>query len=151
MSEQKSVEIDDLYAAFETDEDLERKGVPVNYGRVVFDIARAGGSNQEYINTFEQVFKDVKTALELGELPEEEARQRFYTVYARSVVRRVRFREDGQLVDGLGRKDGQVVPFTEANFVQLLTKRHDLFVRLRKDATEMELFQNHGKETIGKN
>lgn len=152
MTDKRSTEIDDLYSAFETDANLEKKGVPCNYGRIVIDISRAGGSNQDYVNTFEQVFKDVKTALELGELPEEDARARFYTVYARSIIRRWRFRDaDGTLVEGLGRKNGEIVPVTEAGMIEIMSKRHDLFVRIRKDAETMELFQNQAKEAIAKN
>lgn len=162
MEDQKtSTDIDDLYAQFTTDSDLERRGVAVNYGRFVVDVARSGGSNQDFHRQHELIFKDVLTALQLGELPEEDARERIYTVFARSVVRRWRFyesttSEDGTptrvLVDGLGRgKDGKVVPLTEQNLKALFTKSHDLYVRIRKDSESLELFQVQGREIVAKN
>ncbi len=41
-----------LYKTFEMDADLEREGITVNYGTVKFQIARAGGRNKAFKDTF---------------------------------------------------------------------------------------------------
>lgn len=151
MSQENS-SIDDLYSAFDMDEDAETRGVPVNYGKFVVTIARTGGSNDLYRTTFERESKPVATALELGQLPEAEARQLLYRVYVRSVVKNWQFRENGQLLTGLGRlANGEVLEFNEQNVIALWTKRHELFLQIKKDADTRELYQTRERETIAKN
>lgn len=151
MSQENS-SIDDLYSAFDMDEDAEVRGVPVNYGKFVVTIARTGGSNDLYRTTFERESKPVATALELGQLPEQEARQLLYRVYVRSVVKNWQFREDGKLLVGLGRdKDGNVIEFNEQNLIALWTKRHELFLRIKADADTRELYQSREREAVAKN
>lgn len=152
MSDKKNSTFDDLYAAFDMDEDAETRGLPVNYGRFVVTLARVGGSNDLYRKVFEQESKPVATALQLGELPDSEARQLFYRVYARSIVKNWQFREDGKLVNGLGRtSDGEVIEFSEANVIALWTAKHELFLQIQKDAEQRELYQSRNQETVAKN
>jgi len=151
MSEQNN-SIDDIYEAFDMDEDAETRGVPVNYGKFVVTIARVGGSNDLYRTTFERESKPVATALELGQLPEHEARQLLYRVYARSIVKNWQFRENGALLVGFGRdKSGEVVEFNEKNLIALWTKRHELFLQIKKDADTRELYQSRNREAAAKN
>lgn len=151
MSQENS-SIDDIYEAFDMDEDAETRGVPVNYGKFVVTIARTGGSNDLYRTTFERESKPVATALELGQLPEAEARQLLYRVYVRSVVKNWQFRENGTLLTGLGRlKDGTVLEFNEQNVIALWTKRHELFLQIKKDADTRELYQSREREAVAKN
>lgn len=150
--ESNSSTFDDLYEAFDMDEDAEVRGIPVNYGKFVVTLARVGGSNDLYRTTFERESKPVQTALELGQLPEKEARQLLYRVFARAVVKNWQFREDGRLVTGLGRlANGEVVEFNEANIVALWTKRHELFLQIKKDAETRELYQSRVREDVAKN
>lgn len=151
MSQENS-SIDDLYSAFDMDEDAEQRGVPVNYGKFVVTIARTGGSNDLYRTTFERESKPVATALELNQLPEAEARQLLYRVYARAVVKNWQFRENGQLLNGFGRnKSGEVVEFNEQNLIALWTKKHELFLQIKKDADTRELYQTRETEAVAKN
>lgn len=149
---QENNSIDDLYSAFDMDEDLEVRGVPVNYGRFVVTIARVGGSNDQYRSVFERESKPVATALELGQLPEKEARQLLYRVFARAVVKNWQFREDGALLTGFGRDaKGEVVEFNEKNLIALFTKRHELFLQIKRDAETRELYQSRVQEEVAKN
>lgn len=145
--------IDDLYAGFETDQDSEKNGVPTNYGKFVIDIARAGGSNDLYRTTFEAVMKPFGRAFDLNEVPEADSRVAFVRIYARSIIKRWRFRSsDGTLVQGLGRdKDGNILAPTEENLLKLFAKRWDLFLKIKTDAETMELFQASSLESAAGN
>ncbi len=162
MSQEKpSSSMADMYAAFDMDEDAETRGVPVNFGRFVVTLARVGGGNDLYRKTFEQESKPVATALELGELPEGEARQLLYRVFARAVVKNWQFREstwdaDGKeqrnLLTGFGRDaKGEVVEFNEANLIALWTQKHELFLRIKEAAEMRELYQVRNRESVAKN
>ena len=75
-----------LYKTFETDKDLERTGIVVNFGSVKFTLARAGGRNKAFKDLFTGKAKKYRTQLENETLSDEIADQISAEAYAEAVI-----------------------------------------------------------------
>ena len=75
-----------LYQLFEMDSDLEREGISVNYGSVKFQIARAGGRNKAFKDTFAAKAKKHRTQIDNETMSDEVADRIMAESYAEAVV-----------------------------------------------------------------
>ena len=75
-----------LYQTFEMDSDLEREGITVNFGSVKFTIARAGGRNKAFKDTFQTRVKKHRTQIDNLTMSDDMADQIMAESYAESVI-----------------------------------------------------------------
>lgn len=139
-----------LYAAFQSDKDLEKKGIDLQYGTttrgtvvingeetpkqvpVIFTIARAGGHNARFDKVFEHKTKPYKRMIQTDSLDPELGKTLMRETYAETVVL------GWQNVQG---SDGEFLEFTQANVIQILTDLPDLFVDIQVQANKQALFR----------
>lgn len=122
-----------LYAAFQTSENSEKgEGIVLNYGDYgKFRIHRAGGANRRFGTLFQAKMKPYTRQLQTDTMDEDLAREISIEVYAKTVV-------IGW--EGVVGRDGDELPFSEENCVQLLTDLPDLFRDIQAAAQDRSLF-----------
>jgi hypothetical protein len=146
--------IKSLYAKFQTDQQKEVSGADLDLGVCVITCARSGGMNLEFEKAYTEAFAPYNQVMDLGEMPEGKARELTYDVYARTIIKRWRFRdpETLELRDGLGLDDeGNVVPATVQNICELFASAHDMYIKIRNFAQSMESFLVSGRGVAAKN
>lgn len=139
-----------LYAMFKTDKEVETKGILINYGDVRFRVARAGGANQKFKNTFQELSKPYRRQIDNETLDDETAERIGREVYARAVILSWETRkrdENGDLVkDDTGKvvwepvfvtDKGERLEFNVKNVMRVLEELPDLFTDIKVMA------QNH--------
>ncbi len=134
-----------LQARFKIDPEKAAKGVDVSYlgGEVVLRIRRAGNGNAEFRRVLAAKLEPHQRALKAGETLNEDLSQRLFAeAYAEAVV--VGWK-------GVTDDDGNALPFTKENCVEVFTTMPDFFERVREDATDLRLFVAQQKESDAKN
>jgi hypothetical protein len=111
-----------LYETFETDDSFESDGIWVKYPGQKIKIAFAGNRNSEYEKALTDAFTKMGKSHNEA-LTEDEARDIFYEVYAKAVVRDMEVKqEDGSYKKGILLKTDkgfEVKPFNKNNVIQL--------------------------------
>lgn len=138
-----------LYKTFEMDTDLEREGISVNFGTVKFQLARAGGRNKAFKDTFSAKAKKHRTQLDQETLSDDVADRIMAESYAEAVILGWWTRlenENGdpilddnnkeQWVDEIADRNGEMVKYSREQCVQLLLDLPDLFQTLQSYATK---------------
>jgi hypothetical protein len=120
-----------LYALFETDKDLEQKGVEFQFGDSKFRCKRAGGSNRQFDTIFEERTRAFSTKMQMASISDEQSDRILMDVFFDAVV--------------LGWTDvvdraGEPIAFTKENFMQVMTDLPDLWKALRAAAVNMDNF-----------
>jgi hypothetical protein len=137
-----------LYKQFETDQELESKGIVINYGKnsrgenIDIRIARAGGQNTRFQKVAEQVLKPYRRQIANESVDNAVLEDLMRTVYARSVILGW---------SGVDDKEGEPLPFTEENVVKLLRDLPNLFADIREAAEKQTLFRRLALEDEAKN
>jgi hypothetical protein len=129
-----------LYHLFETDKELETKGIALKFGDSIFTVKRAGGANREFDTKFNEETRAMSSKLQLAALSPEQSDAILRKVYFEAVM--------------LGWEDvtdraGNVLDFTEKNFVQVMTDLPDLWKGLRTEAANMDNFLVVQKKLAG--
>lgn len=142
--EEDDVEVPmDLYSMFETEESLEKKGVTIEYGEAgSFQVARAGGANEKYAKSAENVMRPFRRLIEQELLPDKKAKVLLYTIYAESVV---------LAWEGVRNRKGELIPFTVENCVALFTDLPELFADIQSFASSGKNFKSDDVEGDAKN
>lgn len=145
-----------VYDVFQTDRNLERSGIRIDYGPFYFTIARAGGANKRYSTRLEVLLKPYRRAIQTETMDEEVARGLMAQAYAETVVL-----DWGHFVgEGPDRKevpgkilghDGELLDFSVDNVRQVLMDLPDLFRDIREQAEKAALFRVQVKEADVKN
>ena len=142
-----------LYKTFETDTDLERQGITVNFGSVKFLLARAGGRNKAFKDLFQAKAKRHRVELDNETLSDEIADQIMAESYAEAVIlgwytRKEDENGDAVLVKGeevwedhIVLKDGKKVKYNVKDCVQLLLDLPDMFQTLQNYASKSANFR----------
>jgi len=136
-----------LYQLFEMDKDLEREGISVNYGSVKFQIARAGGRNKAFKDTFNAKTKKHRTQIDAETMSDEMADRIMAESYAEAVVLGWWTRKEDeagdavlnakgeeQWADTIENKKGKNVKFSVEECVKLFLDLPDLFSSLQSYA-----------------
>lgn len=136
-----------LYQLFEMDKDLEREGITVNYGSVKFQLARAGGRNKAFKDTFQAKTRKHRTQIDNETMSDELADRIMAEAYAEAVIlgwwtRKEDENEDpildkkGEEIweDVIENKEGKKVKFSKDECVRLLLDLPDLFASLQSYA-----------------
>jgi hypothetical protein len=120
-----------LYALFETDKDLENKGVQFQFGDSQFLCKRAGGSNRQFDTVFQEKTRAFQTGMQLASLSDEQSDAILMEVYFEAVV--IGWQD---VTD----REGNDLAFTKENFVQVMKDLPDLWRGLRKAAADLDSF-----------
>lgn len=132
-----------LYQKFETDADIEQKGVILDYGDGVrIRIRRAGGSNKEYLKAMEKVARSYRFQIQHRSLSRDENLHILAEVYASTIV-------IGW--EGVTDRDGKALPFSKENCMKLFKDLPDLFADVQAQAESGEGFRKHLIEADAKN
>ena len=149
-----------LYKMFEMDKDLEREGITVNYGSIKFQIARAGGRNKAFKETFTAKTKRHRTQIDNETLSDELADRIMAEAYAEAVILGWASRKEDengdpildkkgeeQWDDVIENKDGKRVKYSVAECVRLLLDLPDLFSSLQSYAARSANYRKEWDET----
>lgn len=136
-----------LYQLFEMDTDLEREGISVNYGSVKFQIARAGGRNKAFKETFNAKTKRHRTQIDNETMSDEMADRIMAESYAEAVVLGWWSRKEDefgdaildkkgeeQWADTVENKQGKMVKYSVEECVKFFLDLPDLFSSLQSYA-----------------
>jgi len=126
-----------IYEQFETDKDVEKDGLTIDYGNFSFRIARAGGSNVKYNKILNLLTKPHRRSMEVGVMDDEVAKKIMREVYAKTVVLGW---------DKVTDRDGKEIKFSWQNCVKLFNDLPDLFADIQSQAVQSALFKKIIKE-----
>jgi len=161
-----------MYKQFQTDTNLEKTGVDLDYGDFIVTIARAGGANKKFEKALEAKTKSVKRAIQTETLDNERGKAILREVYAEAVVLKwaVRVASDNKgkpleplklvaeadggdsvFVQGIEGPSGDVVPFTVENVAATFKALPDLFSDIQEQAQKVALFRQAVQEAEAKN
>lgn len=138
-----------IFDMFETDAELERGGVTLEYGTnskgqpMQIVIARAGGSNTAFLKRLEALTKPYRRMLDAGHtLPKELNDKLQRELYADTVVKDMR---------GFEERDGTPIPFTKEAVISLFERLPNLFIDVMGQAQSMSAFRSQQREDEAKN
>lgn len=131
-----------MYDTFETDTEMEKAGVIVDYGDFRIRLAHAGQGNQRYVKYAEKMMKPVRRAMEAGSLGNERSMAIMVDIYAKTIVLewQVAVKDDeGNTTwkTGIESKDGSIIPYTEENVIAALKALPNLFLDIQQQATSI--------------
>lgn len=137
-----------LYSQFQTDAELERKGILLEYGEtedgkpICIRIARAGGANKSFEKRMEAETKPIRRQLQNETANNAQLLKILRKVYAETVVLGWENVQD---------RDGKPIPFTVDNCIQLFTDLPDLFTDVQEQSRRAALFRAQLREADAKN
>lgn len=129
-----------LYSVFKTDQELEKKGVVINYGIAKFTVKRAGGANREFNNRLSEKSRAREKEIRTRTIDEDESRRILIEVYAESVVLGW---------EGVTDENGNLMEFNKKNFMKLMNDLPDFWDKFRDDCAALSTFQRESNEEDG--
>ena len=145
-----------FFKLFESDDDLEQKGIVVQYDSVRFIVARAGGSNARYQKTFSRLSKPHRQRIQRGRMSIEQQTKLLAQTYAEAVIKRVDVlkpeadaknpAESDWVQNQLPDETLGTIPFDKGKLADLLIAMPDLFEDLRFMASQVEHYQSAADE-----
>lgn len=144
-----------MYKQFETDPELERLGIILDYGDYRIKIARAGGKNKNFEKTMDRIAKPYRRALATETMDNDRAEDLMREGYAESVILHWevvtdRDEKTGERIFTTGLDDpegGPPLPFNKANVLAALIALPDLFADIKEQAVKSALFRKTVQET----
>jgi hypothetical protein len=120
-----------LYELYETDKDMEKKGIYLKFADSKFKVKRAGGSNRDFDTIFEARTREFQHKLQIASLTQEHQDDILMDVYFDAVM--------------LGWEDvtdraGERLEFNKVNFKKVMGDLPDLWNGLRSQASNMDNF-----------
>lgn len=130
-----------VFKLFGTSKDAEKDGIWIDYGDIRFKIARAGGSNSDFSEVSKAKTRPYRNQIDRGTLSPADDARISRDIYAEAIIRKVQVKDEaGTWIDGVPTPAGEVVPYTRANVIQLLSELPDMFRDLRECALDREKF-----------
>lgn len=147
-----------LYSQFQTDKNVEKDGVVLEYGKtadgrvISIRIARAGGANSRYSKLLEAATKPYRRQLQNETMDNDVAEGITQKVYAQAVIlgwENVEF----PILDENGKPTGKFeeAKFTVDNCIKLFKDLPDLWNDIQNQATRAALFRQDILEADAKN
>lgn len=122
-----------IYDKFGTDKKAEQEGIVLDYGDgMEIRIARAGGSNTKFEKAVQQRMRKYGLQAKHDLLEPEQQREIFRDVLAETVVLGW---------DGMYDRDGEEIPFSKENCIQLFKDLPDLFDDVLEQSRKSSLFK----------
>jgi len=147
-----------MYSSFQTNDDLEKGGVELDYGSFRIRIARAGGANKKYAKVMEAKSRPHRRALAANTMHEDVAMDILYQAYAESIVvgwtvkSQEEKNEDKDVwVSAIEGKDGKNISFTPENVVATFKALPELFIAVKDAAEQAATFRVDDLEQEAKN
>lgn len=147
-----------LYELFEMDADLEREGITVNYGSVKLLLARAGGRNKAFKETFQAKARKYRTQIDQETLSDDVADRIMAESYAEAVVLGWWTRKEDEHGDAIlkgGEEqwddyvlngEGKKVKYTVENCVKFFSDLPDLFADVQRMAGKAANYRSELEE-----
>lgn len=136
-----------MYEQFQTDPELEKNGVVIDYGSFRVTVARAGGANKRFAKVLEAHSKPYRRALEAKTLDNAVAERIMMEVYAETVIINWEVQEADPKTDGVKWKrgieaeDGSIVAFNRNTVLETLQKLPDLYTDIQQQATSAAIYR----------
>lgn len=141
-----------MYDTFETDGNLEKNGVWLDYGDFRMLIASAGQGNKNYVRYAEKKLKPVRRAMEAGALSNERSMALMADIYSKTIVLDWQVRgEDGEWKQGIEDKDGNIIAFNQENVEEAFRNLPRLFMDVQEQAQSLSNFRRAELEEETKN
>lgn len=143
-----------MYSLFKTYEELEQKGIVIDYGSFQITIARAGGANKKFARLLEAKAKPYKRMIHADMLDSDVGLRILREVYAEAVILNWETKdESGDFVQGLEdpRDPSAIVPYSRENVLRALEALPELFDDLKEQAGKAALFREEILEQDAKN
>ena len=133
-----------LYSKFQTDTDVEQKGIILDYGEGNgrIRIRRAGGSNQAFTKALEKISRSYRAQIQHNLLSPDESLHIMIEVFAATVV--INW-------EGVIGQDGKTLAFSKENCMKLFKDLPDLFRDVQEQAQNVSLFRANLSEADAKN
>ena len=137
------------YDKYQTDTQVEKSGVILNYGDFKIRIARAGGANAAYLAALDTAMRPYRKQVARGQIDRETSDRIVRDVFAETVILGWSSQQYGE--GKIPGPDGNPLEFNRENVKQLLTDLPDLFADIRADAADYTLFREEAIEAdVGK-
>src|SRR5690606_2819418 len=120
----------DFIKLIDTDPELEKNGIWINYGTERVLMARAGGENKNSTKVLTALTAPMKRALDLGLVGEEASVAISAEVYAKTIVKGWQTLINGEWKDGINTRDLGMVPATVENVKARLMHDRDTLADL---------------------
>jgi len=140
-----------LYDTFETDASLEETGVAIDYGDFRIRVAHSGGANKKYLAMIETKLKPLRRAMEAGSISNERAGSIMAEIFAKSIVLDWETLVDGEWVQGIEDRDGNIVDFNETNVIATFKALPRLFQDIQEQSASIQNFRKAELEEEAKN
>lgn len=137
------------YKLFETNKDLEKSGITLDYGDFWIKIARAGGSNKKYEKVLQAKLKPFQVQLRTNTLDNEIAERLYREIFASAVILGWGSKEFGE--GKIAGKDNNALDFNTDNVINLLNDLPDLFNHIKEQSEKVDLFKNEELREDAKN
>lgn len=127
-----------LYTQFTTDQTLEKEGILLEYGTTAegkpirIRIARAGGSNVQYMRRMDVLVKPYRRQIQTETIDPKQVEKLIRQVYAETVVLGWENVQD---------RDGKVIAFSVDAALKLFEDLPDLFLDIQEQAQRAALFR----------
>ena len=140
-----------LFKTFESDRDLEKNGITLQYGTTVRDgkdvpveiiIARAGGNNSRFDKVFEAKTKPYKRMIQTESLDPEVGKRIMRETYAECVILGW---------NNVQNREGVFLDFTKKNVELLMEELPELFADIQTQANKQAIFRKVVLEDDAKN
>jgi len=135
-----------LRRAFETDNNLETKGIVLDYGEgVEITVARAGGANKKFTKALARLTKPHRVAIRNETMHEDASSRLLHTAYAETVV----LGWKGVTKDIITQDDAdatQELAFTKDNIIAVFKALPDLFADVATMSQNISLYRNEQLE-----
>jgi len=144
------------FAQFETDPELERSGLRIDYGKFYFQIARAGGANTRFRDVLRAKMEPHRRALATETMDDELADKLAIEAFAETTVLGWghTVKEDGVEVDHRGKivwRDGSLRDYSVEAVKELFSLLPDLARDVMGQAQRTALFRRSLAEIDAKN
>lgn len=141
-----------MYDTFETDSNLEKNGVWLDYGDFRILIASAGQGNKNYVRYAEKKLKPVRRTMEAGALSNERSMALMADIYAKTIVLDWQVRdEEGEWKQGIEDKEGNIIAFNQENVEEAFHNLPRLFMDVQEQAQSLSNFRRAELEEETKN
>jgi hypothetical protein len=135
-----------MYKTFQTDPELESKGIWIDYGDFKVLLGSASSSNRKYTSYAEKALKPVRKALQADALSPERIQKIMADVYANTLIlswmTNVKNAEgETTEVHGIESPNGEILPFNYENIMSTLIALPHLFIDLQEQANLISNFR----------
>lgn len=134
-------EEDEILETYLTDEDMEKNGVWLNFGKFRVLAARAGGANKRFAKVIEVKSRPYQRAIKTDTMPHDVSNKLMREVYAETVV----LDWETQTKSGEWKKaiviPGEVLPVTKANIIRAFEELPEIFLDLQDQVGKLSNFR----------